>query len=274
MKLFDSHCHLQDSRIAADAGNVVERALNKGVTGLLCCGSETNDWEDVLRLARRFPSVIPSFGIHPWYIHEVPPNWQEILKKYLLQVPSAVGEIGLDQKFTANPMDLQEYFLIEQLRLAEELQRPVSIHCVKAWHILTPILEDFKNAAIGIQLHSYNGGSEMVDKLANLGCYFSFSGSLTRLKNKKAHSALRRIPPDRLLLETDAPDIPPEINGKIDFSVPTEPAGLFYVLRFAADLLNMDIEDLADRVWQNSMTFLGQIGKKIQPDIHFNSSDE
>lgn len=263
MQLFDSHCHLQDERIYADIDGIIKRAAESGVAAYLCNGSCAGDWQAVYQIFRNRSNVFPAFGLHPWYVDGAPADWFQQLEHYLESTPSIVGEIGLDLMFKKkSKIENQETAFRKQMELAARLKRPVSIHCLKAWHILQPILKEYSDAGIPIQLHSYNGGPGPVDALVELGCYFSFSGSLTRTRNKKAHQSIGIIPLERIMFETDAPDIPLEIDGHIDNSVPNEPANLGRVIGFAAQLLNMDEEELARQVWENTVTFLEPAGIK------------
>lgn len=256
MPLCDSHCHLQDQRLADRSEQIIRRALEAGVIRMVCCGSAPEDWEAVLNLSRQFPSVIPAFGVHPWYADPLPEHWLPLLSRYLDHPGAIMGEIGLDNKYTTIAMDRQISIFRQQVRLAAERGIPVSLHCVKAWHLLTPVLREFASSGLKSQIHSYGGGPALVEPLLELNVWFSFSGSLTRPGNKKAHEAIVRIPKDRLLLETDAPDIPLFINGAIDYSTPNEPANLPVILNHAALLLEMNKNDLEILIWGNSQAFL------------------
>ncbi len=256
MALFDTHCHLQAERIHQSLDSILDNAFQAAVSRMVCCGSTAEDWPEVRDIALRYPQVLPAFGLHPFYVDLAPNNWLTSLKEYLQHIPSLVGEIGLDLMLAKSSITNQLCAFESQLALAIELKRPVCIHCLNAWHYLLPILNTYQHPQVPIQIHSYSGGPKLVDQLLNLNCYFSFSCSLTRTKNHKAHQAIQIIPINRILIETDAPDIPPEQNGKVDFSIPNEPANLRLVLNKAASLLNMDTTLLETQLWQNTLTFL------------------
>lgn len=257
--LVDTHCHLQDERIINKLGVIMDRAHAAGVNGFLCCGSAVSDWQSVLEISCHFPGVIPAFGVHPWYVDNLPDHWLETLKKFLQKTPSAIGEIGLDTKFTQTAIEKQVEVCEIQLQLAQELCRPVSMHCVKAWHYLFPLLKKYNHPQSPVQIHSYGGGPALIDQLLEYNVYFSFSGSLTRSKNQKSHQSIKKIPANRLLIETDSPDIPLEINGKIDFNTPNEPSNLSHVLNQAAHLLEMRPDLLVNQLIQNTARFLGSL---------------
>src|SRR5581483_9096477 len=95
--LYDAHNHLQDERLKPYVSTVMAATQSEGITKMVVNGSCEQDWPEVLDLARKFPQVIPSFGYHPWYIKECSGKWQQNLVSCLDQIPSAVGEIGLDR---------------------------------------------------------------------------------------------------------------------------------------------------------------------------------
>src|SRR5689334_14979957 len=95
--LYDAHNHLQDERLAPYLETVMPALQAEGVQAMVVNGSAEEDWPQVLSLARQYPQVIPSFGYHPWYVQERTPHWKAALVSFLEQVPSAVGEIGLDR---------------------------------------------------------------------------------------------------------------------------------------------------------------------------------
>jgi len=257
IKLIDSHCHLQDPRIIDQLPQILERAWAVGVKSFICCGSSPEDWPQVQKISELYPGIIPAYGLHPWYVVQARDDWQDLLRDFLAQPNSIIGETGLDLKFTKCSLESQESAFRSHMELAVDLKRPVSTHCVKAWHRMIPILKEYNHPEAPVQLHSYNGGSEIKKQLAGLNVYFSFSGSLTRSRNQKAHKAVRAIPLDRLLIESDAPDIPPEINGTIDYDSPNEPRSLKWVLETMARLVEQDSENLAGQLMENTANFLG-----------------
>lgn len=259
MQLFDAHCHLQDLRLAASLDQVMKRAEQAEVAGFFSCGSGTDNWERLLALSKVYPRVIPAFGIHPWYIDEAPADYLTRLNALLDKTPAGVGEIGLDFGIENTNEQKQEAIFLAQLEVARERQLPVNIHCRKAWHKLIPLLKKYWSPTIGLIVHSFSGTEHVIHDLVPSGCYFSFSGSLTRSGNTRAHKAIKAVPPDRLLLETDAPDIPPVINHKIDYETPNEPARIRYVLTMAAQLLGLTEEEVAARTWENAQRVIAPL---------------
>uniref|UniRef100_A0A5B7AMB8 Putative deoxyribonuclease tatdn3 n=2 Tax=Davidia involucrata TaxID=16924 RepID=A0A5B7AMB8_DAVIN len=215
VKLFDSHCHLQDPRIFKMAPQLIRTALDSGVVHFAVNGVSEKDWHLVKQMSDRYPCIIPCFGVHPWYVSERTPNWLNTLKEFFESSPSAaVGEIGLDKGSRGRQIDFMDQVEIfrQQLELAKELKRPASIHCVRAFGDLLQIMKSVGPFPAGVILHSYLGSAEMVPEFADLGAYFSFSGFLMSMKESKAKRILKSVPAERILLETDAPDALPKSN--------------------------------------------------------------
>src|SRR6185503_18090259 len=176
MRLYDAHNHLQDERLAPHRAAAIAAALQAGVVRMVVNGSCEADWPDVLALARAYPVVLPSFGYHPWYVKERTPDWKQALTACLDQVPSAVGEIGLDRWIEGYDLLQQEEVFAWQLQLAADRDLPLSIHCLQAWGMLFELLRKGPRPGRGLMLHSYGGPQEMIEPLAKLGAYFSLPG--------------------------------------------------------------------------------------------------
>lgn len=265
MRFYDAHNHLQDDRFAGRWDEIVSAARAAGVAKMVVNGACESDWPAVLELARKFPDlVIPSFGYHPWYIGERTANWEKNLRGFLDAIPSAVGEIGLDRWKPDLPWDGQEEVFIAQLRIAAERNLPVSIHCLQAWGPLVQILEREPRPARGFLLHSFGGSTDTMKRLANLGAYFSLPGYFAHERKTKQRETFLRVPPDRLLIETDAPDqLPPP--GRIthplagtDGKPLNHPANLRAIYEFAAQLFGEPLQDFATRIEENFFRFFNR----------------
>ncbi|KAF7010335.1 hypothetical protein CFC21_024756 [Triticum aestivum] len=242
MRLFDAHCHLQDPRIAAAAPALIRAATASGVGRFAVNGTSEKDWHLVKQMAQEHPAVIPCFGLHPWWVPERSPDWMDSLRQFFSETPeAAVGEVEVFQR---------------QLELAKELEKPVSVHCVRTFGDLLEILKRTGPFPAGVLLHSYLGSAEMVPGLANLGCYFSLSGFLTGMKSTKAKKMLKAIPLDRILLETDAPDAVPKLDN----------VSLVTVLKYVASLLEMPEAELAEASYRNATKLFSYPGPKVHPE--------
>ncbi len=176
----------------------------------ICNGTKPADWGRIQHLGNLFPgSVIPFFGVHPWFVEKLPDNWLSELKGYLAVNPYGIGEIGLDGSGRRNDMDKQESVFAAQLEVAAELSLPVSIHCVRSWGKMIAVLRQFypeNNASF--MIHSFSGSEEIMNELVKLGGYISFSFIVMKKNSEKIMRCLKHLPPDRLLLESDSSQDP------------------------------------------------------------------
>lgn len=259
MRLFDAHCHIQDERLASGLDATLKRARTSGVMKMLCCGTSETDWQRVATLCNRNSALIPAFGLHPWHVQGRSSTWMTALTDSLLSDPAAaVGEIGLDHAIKERNDDAQTEVFIAQLRLAKALDRPACIHCRRAWDIIIQVLEDMDGLPAGFLIHSYSGPVELIELLAGMGAYFSFSGTITRQRNQRGHTAVVAVPMDRLLIETDSPDLTPVLPSTTPESTPqtaeapNEPANLVHVMKAVAQLRKMTENDVADVTYNNA----------------------
>lgn len=264
--LYDAHNHLQDERLTAIRESAMAEARKQRIARMVVNGSCEEDWPAVLALARQWPEVLPSFGYHPWYVRERTSGWREALVRFLDTVPSAVGEIGLDRWIRDHDLAQQEEVFVWQWQLAAERNLPVSIHCLQAWGRLVELLEAGPRSRCGFVLHSFGGPRELIEPLARFGAYFSLPGYFAQPRKDRQREAFRHVPPDRLLIETDAPDqsLPPE---RVRWPLPPDgrgkpvnhPANLAAVYDFAAELLGQPREQLARIVEENFQRLFGQV---------------
>jgi TatD DNase family protein len=257
LRLYDAHNHLQDERLG-DAERIMSEVDKAGIVKMVVNGSCEEDWPQVLALAKKFPQVLPSFGYHPWYVKERTKDWQKNLIHFLDEVPSAIGEIGLDRWIENYDLPQQEEVFLWQLRLAAERNLPVSIHCLQAWGRLHDILRAEPKPKCGFVLHSYGGPQEMIKPLAELGAYFSLPGYFAHERKHKQRETFCHVPKERLLIETDAPDqLLPEERNQFPLTDAqsgkpvNHPANLKTVYEFASELLETPLHILAKQVEEN-----------------------
>jgi len=264
MEVHDAHCHYQFAEVPSAA---VELARSEGVGYAVINGSSPEDWADVAALAVRDPRNLPSFGLHPWDVPTAPAGWLAELRRVLLAHPGAgVGEMGLDRWVEGFDPDAQEAAFRAQLALAVELDRPLTIHCVRAIGPLMDILRVAELPRRGFLLHSWNGPVELVPELARLGAYFSFSSH--HFPERKAHlreQFAAAIPRERVLVETDAPALCPapayrvhELPPAADGTPQNHPANLLRNLGELASTMGVAPEQAAATTRANfTRLFLG-----------------
>lgn len=283
MRLIDAHNHLQDARFGGRQEELLEACRQAGIVRMVVNGTSETDWPAVADLARRHPDlVIPAFGLHPWQVGERSPRWKERLGQFLEAFPGAmVGEIGLDRWMLEEPerwrahhgprgasrkpasLEEQREVFGEQLRLAWDNGRPASIHCLRAWGLLQELVAPRPAHGPAFLLHSYGGPVELVPFLARRGAFFSCSGWFLHPRKQRQLEVFRQVPPDRLLVETDAPDQP--LPGERQQPSPpgmaaeafNHPVNLVGVYSGLAEALQEPLADLAARTEQNFRAFAG-----------------
>jgi TatD DNase family protein len=246
--LTDTHCHLDLPDFDADRGAVLERARRAGVARILVPGLDLAGSRRAAELARSDPMLRFAPGVHP---HESGNFSAQILDELraLARLPGAVaiGEIGLDYYRDRAPRDLQQQAFRAQLGLARELELPVIVHIREAEEDALDILASEGSGLRGV-LHAFSGGRGLADRLGTMGFYFGIGGPLTYPSAARLREAFRTLPRDRILLETDAPFLPPEGNrGKRN-----EPALVLAVARKAAEEQNQDAAELVRAARRNA----------------------
>lgn len=219
--LFDSHNHLQSGKFGKPVGEMVAEMKGAGITGCVVNATREDDWEAVAALAREFPGfVFPAYGIHPWHADTAAEGWEERLRERLLSDPAAsVGEVGVDGWVDSPGMEVQMPVFVKQAEIAAELGRVMTVHCLKAWEALFAAMDQAAAWPEKFLMHSFGGSLEVAGRLAKKGAWFSFSGHFLHPRKAKVMEVFRKLPEDRILLETDAPDmIPPEDFVKFPLS--------------------------------------------------------
>ncbi|MFM2199732.1 MAG: hypothetical protein RLZZ505_3164 [Verrucomicrobiota bacterium] len=190
---------------------MVAEMKDAGITGCVVNATQENDWEAVAALAREFPGyVFPAYGIHPWYADTAAEGWEERLRERLLADPFAsVGEVGVDGWVDSPGIDLQMPLFVKQAEIAAELGRVMTVHCLKAWEPLFAAMDRAAAWPEKFLMHSFGGTWEVAERLLKSGAWFSFSGYFLHPRKAMVREVFRKIPGDRILLETDAPDMMP-----------------------------------------------------------------
>jgi TatD DNase family protein len=261
---FDAHNHLHDPRLCGDHGAILAELNRLGLQRAVVNGTREIDWENVAQLARTCHWIQPSFGLHPWFVPERSAQWQTVLRRFLHEFPQAgVGEIGLDRWIEPRDEAVQRDVFLFQLGLAAELQRPASLHCIRAWGALWEILKNHPLPECGFLLHAYAGPREMIPGFVRRGAFFSFSPSFLHPRKTARREVFRHIPLDRLLVETDAPDLgpPPELDGygllTTDNKPLNHPGNIALAYRGLAETLGWTLQETVDQVGANFERLFG-----------------
>jgi len=251
--LVDAHCHLGDGAFDPDREVALERARAAGVGHVVVIGESLAGSEKAVGLARSRPGLSATVGVHP---HEAS-TWSaevEARVRELLAAPEvvAVGETGLDYHYDHSPRDVQRRVFEAQLRLSAELGKPVIVHAREADADMAAMLGALGPRPPVVVLHSFSSGDAVWEAGRAINAYFSFSGMIT-FKNWTPVVPLTAYPPNRLLLETDAPYLAPVPHrGKRN-----EPAFVREVAERAAALCHEPFDTLAGRTTDNARRCFG-----------------
>jgi len=259
----DAHNHLQHPNLVPHRETILAELQQIGLRRAVVNGMTENDWPDVSSWAAEHAFVLPSYGLHPWWIAQRSGQWLDALRAVLEAHPQAgVGEIGLDRWIEGHDLADQTVVFRAQLDLAEELARPVTIHCVQAWGALNDCLAG-RRFPRGFLIHAYNGPAEMNAGFIKLGGYFSFSPYFLHERKAPQREVFRQLPLDRVLVETDAPDLrpPDELNPRpltgADGKPVNHPANIDFTYAELAKLRGISVEELAAKVADNFARIFG-----------------
>jgi len=250
--LADTHVHLNDKRLARDLAGVVERARGAGVGLMVCVGWDLPSSRAALKLAGDLPCVRAAVGVHPHDAAAAPPDYLEQLR-ILARQPGAVaiGEAGLDYYRDLSPRDTQQEVFRAQMRLAREVGLPLIVHCRDAEAVTLALLEA-EGPPLAV-LHCFAGDRRTAARYVEMGYYLGFGGTLTYRRNEELRRVAREVPLERILLETDAPYLPPEPRrGRRN-----EPACLTFVAQVLAELRGITVEEVAEATTANAYRVFG-----------------
>ncbi len=247
---FDSHCHVDEEAFDEDREAVLGRMAEQGITRFAVIGSDMATSRRSIAFAASHPGAVAVGGIHP---HEASTfreaDLAEIAGWYREGKIHAIGEIGLDYYYDHSPRDIQREVCIRQMELAWELGAPVAYHIRDAHQEMLEIMKERKAWLTGGIIHCFSGSAEIAKEYLKLGYDISFAGPLTFKKAPKLQEAVRIVPRDRLLIETDSPYMAPEpVRGRRN-----EPANVRYVGTKMAELRGETAEEVAAYTMANAI---------------------
>ena len=207
----DTHCHLDAVEFDADRAQVVERARAAGVTQIVLPAVNAGNFQTVRELAHRH-DLTYALGIHPLCVEASAETDLQRLRDALAEHCGdprlvAVGEIGLDHFIAGSDRARQELFYIRQLALAREFGLPVILHVRRS---VDAVLKHLRRTAVRGIAHAFNGSEQQAQAFLDLGCKLGFGGNLTFDRALQIRRLAQALPDDAIVLETDAPDIPPQ----------------------------------------------------------------
>lgn len=258
MKLFDSHCHIDDNCYDNDLNDVFHRAVKEGVTAVMIVGIDSRTSLKAIKIANSHDHVITSVGIHPHDAKHCSPDHLDDLVNLARthDCIKAWGETGLDFNRMFSPADAQEACFISQLEIAATLDLPLIFHerdsNGRFYDIVNKYAPDTRKGVV----HCFSGTKEEMFRYLDLGYHIGITGILTiKKRGKYLRSIVPFIPDDRLLIETDAPYLTPAPQkNKVRRN---EPAFVKSVLLKLAEIKNMDPDELSQIIYMNTNRFYG-----------------
>lgn len=273
--VIDTHCHLTFPELRDHLPDVLARARAQGVHGCITISTTTSDCLDALAIAERFDNVWCSSGVHPLYSDEQPHVWDNLARVAASARCVAWGELGLDNHYETPAAALQRRVLDEQLAFIESCRRgregrapidkPVILHCREAFDDLIPVLRATTLDPARFVFHCFTAGMREMRLLLDFGAMVSFTGVATYRNAAEVREAVRLVPADRLMIETDAPFLSPEPHRS---SRPCEPWMVSLTLRSLAQTRGVSFESLHEQVNRNTARFFGVEAIETGPALH------
>ncbi|MGE3110060.1 MAG: TatD family hydrolase [Phycisphaerales bacterium] len=258
--MIDTHCHLTFPELSGDVPGVLSECAAAGVTGVITISTTTRDCLEAARLAREYPNVWCTSGIHPLHSHEGPHEWENLRRVVTEATCVAWGELGLDNHYREPAREVQHAVLAEHLAFIERVRRedgidkPIVIHCREAFDDLIPILKRAPFDAGRYVFHCFTGTAADARKVLDFGAMISLTGVATYKNARELREAVRGMPGERIMVETDAPYLSPEPHrGKW----PCRPAWVRHTAESIAALRGEAFEDFHERVNENTRRFFG-----------------
>lgn len=253
--LVDSHCHLNRLNLEkynGDLSLLIEETKRAGISHLLCVGIDLANAKADIDLAHRFENVFASVGIHPSEKLETEPTAEEIIALANDPKVVAVGETGLDYYYNDTGLERMRERFRHHLRIGKKLNKPVIIHSRQAHKDTINIMREENAADVGGVMHCFTESWEMAKEAMDLNFYISFSGIITFHNAKNVVEVAKKVPLDRMLIETDAPYLTPvPFRGK-----PNEPQYVRYVAEKIADIKNISFEKVGEITTSNFFNFI------------------
>ena len=262
MVLIDTHCHLDAAEFDANRASVIAEAAENDVKVMVVPAVHRSNFELVSQIAKENPSCVHALGIHPMYVNQSSTEDLQVLAKLIEsqmqteQPPVAIGEIGLDFFIDGFDKAKQEFFFIEQLKLAKQFELPVILHVRKS---IDDILKHIRQHRVtGGIAHAFNGSMQQAEQFIELGFKLGFGGALTYTRALKIRELVSTLSLEAIVLETDAPDIPPEWLEKSEKNSPKQ---VVKIAKEIALLRRIPCSQVAEITTKNSMQILPKMAK-------------
>jgi TatD DNase family protein len=251
--MIDTHCHIDNPAFNKDRSAVIQRARDAGVRHLVVPGVNLQGFPGLLNLETVDIKIHLALGLHPLFLAHHPPDAIEQLCEWVKQdKPIAIGEIGLDYREPLHNHQQQAELFVAQLHLAKVENLPVLIHAVKAHEKTLSILKK-TDLPVGGIIHSFNGSLQQAEQYIAMGFLLGFGGVVTHDRAKKIQRVATFLPDSTLVLESDAPDLPPACF----LGSRNEPGNLPIVVETLARLRGVSKAHIINKTSSNAMKLLG-----------------
>jgi TatD DNase family protein len=241
--LIDTHCHIHEANYPLDPAETLKRAHEAGVTKLICVGTSEQSSQEAVHFAANHEYAYASIGVHP---HDTKDGYREITSLIGSKKLVAVGEIGLDYFYTHSPREIQIEALQHQIQLALDHNLPIIFHVREAFEDFWPVFDNFPGSRG--ELHSFTDNQTNLEAGLQRGLYVGVNGISTFTKDEAQKAMFATIPPERLLLETDAPFLTPTpFRGKVN-----EPAFVRQIAEHHASIRSVSLDEIASVTTANA----------------------
>jgi TatD DNase family protein len=245
--LIDSHCHLDFPDLANNIDEILENMKKNEVTHALCVSVNLEDFPRLLLLAESYPNLYASVGVHPDYEDLTEPKSEELVSLAKNHKVIAIGETGLDYSRIKGDLEWQRNRFREHIRAARQCNKPLIIHTREAAADTLSIMAEEGADQIGGVMHCFTESWEVAQKAMEMNFYISFSGIVTFKNAANLKETAKKIPLERMLIETDSPYLAPvPFRGKTN-----QPAYVRHVAEEIASLRGISLNEVAESTTQN-----------------------
>jgi TatD DNase family protein len=249
----DSHCHINFPELGSRISDVLESMAENRVTHALCIGVNLPELPGVLQLAADHPNIYASVGVHPDYEDTPEPSIDTLTELSRRDKVVAIGETGLDYFRVSGDLEWQRTRFRTHIRAARECGKPLVIHTRSAAADTLAIMREERAGEAGGVMHCFTESWDVARGALDLGFHISFSGIVTFKNAQEIKDVARRVPLDRMLIETDSPYLAPvPFRGKLN-----EPAYVRYVAEEIARLRDISVEEVAAATSTNFFRLFG-----------------
>ncbi len=265
--LIDTHCHLDAPEFNADRDVQVQASIAQGIAAIVVPAVCASNFQTVISLSQQYSQCWYALGWHPMYIDAAKPSDMHTLRHLIAKQLSesdnklvAVGEIGLDFFVTKQNTETQSYFFAEQLKIASDYDLPVILHVRRA---IDEVLKHLRRCRVrGGIAHAFNGSLQQAEMFVEMGFKLGFGGAMTYTRALKIRALAQTVGIGAIVLETDAPDIPPEWVGTQGRNSPKE---LLKIAEILAQLRGVDVTQIIENTSKNSVNIFPKLAHLYTP---------